>query len=171
MAFRASDAAGPLRGTWTEVVPYSLPQDRSPSIPIRQPRVVALTVAPPFLRRPGRPPLPYLPYGDEKKVAGGGRRQKKGTEARGKGGAVEKRGRKRGREGGRRKQQSALSLPPTSLFILGRVLRDGKLRGERERKKMDLEGEETGRKREKKKCRRKGVGPPVFSLRSALSLL
>ncbi len=36
---------------------------------------------------------------------------------------------------------------------------------------MDLEGEETGRKREKKKCRRKGVGPPVFSLRSALSLL
>ncbi len=66
--------------------PASPPQDRSPSISIRQPRVVALTVAPPFLRRPGRPPLPYLPYGDEKKVAGRGKEAEERDRSEGKGG-------------------------------------------------------------------------------------
>ncbi len=98
------------------MVPYSPPQDRSPSIPIRQPRVVALTVAPPFLRRPGRPPLPYLPYVDEKKVAGRGKEAEERDRSEGKGGGREER--KKERKGRGEKEATVCSFSSPQLPFL-----------------------------------------------------
>ena len=80
-------------------------------------------------------------------MAGRGKEAEERDRSEGKGGR--QRGEEEKEEGKEGEGSNSLLFlfPPTSLFILGRVLRDGKLRGERERKKMDLEGEETGKEK------------------------